>query len=78
MNDGDNVEAARRGEAAGCKYVQIDEPLFATADDREVEVAVEAINMAVDAYVMKSPDFRELKSKVKELLSVPHQEVKSL
>jgi 5-methyltetrahydropteroyltriglutamate--homocysteine methyltransferase len=38
----------RELEAAGCRYVQIDEPLFATADDDEVEAAVDAINMAVE------------------------------
>lgn len=35
-------------EAAGCKYIQLDEPLFAMADDAEVEAAVDAINMATD------------------------------
>lgn len=35
-------------EAAGCRYVQIDEPLFAAVDDDEVQAAVEAINMAVE------------------------------
>jgi 5-methyltetrahydropteroyltriglutamate--homocysteine methyltransferase len=35
-------------EAAGCRYVQIDEPLFAVSEDGEVEAAVDAINMAVE------------------------------
>lgn len=33
---------------AGCKHIQIDEPLFTMADDDEVEAAVAAINMAID------------------------------
>jgi 5-methyltetrahydropteroyltriglutamate--homocysteine methyltransferase len=33
--------------AAGCKHIQIDEPLFTMADDSEVKVAVDAINMAI-------------------------------
>ena len=35
-------------EAAGCKYIQIDEPLFAIADDAEVQAAVDAINLATE------------------------------
>jgi 5-methyltetrahydropteroyltriglutamate--homocysteine methyltransferase len=35
-------------EAAGCKYVQIDEPLFAISEDEEVEAAVNAINLAIE------------------------------
>jgi 5-methyltetrahydropteroyltriglutamate--homocysteine methyltransferase len=35
-------------EAMGARYIQIDEPLFAISDDREVEAAVDAINMAVE------------------------------
>lgn len=35
-------------EAAGCKYVQIDEPLFAIAEDEEVEAAVDSINLAIE------------------------------
>jgi 5-methyltetrahydropteroyltriglutamate--homocysteine methyltransferase len=35
-------------EKAGCKYIQIDEPLFAISDDPEVEAAVEAINLATE------------------------------
>lgn len=35
-------------QTAGCKYVQIDEPLFAVSDDEEVQAAVEAINMATE------------------------------
>jgi 5-methyltetrahydropteroyltriglutamate--homocysteine methyltransferase len=34
--------------AAGCRYAQIDEPLFAVADDQEVKAAVEAINLAIE------------------------------
>jgi 5-methyltetrahydropteroyltriglutamate--homocysteine methyltransferase len=33
--------------AAGCKHIQIDEPLFTMADDREVQAAVGAINAAI-------------------------------
>jgi 5-methyltetrahydropteroyltriglutamate--homocysteine methyltransferase len=32
---------------AGCKHIQIDEPLFTLADDAEVGAAVEVINMAI-------------------------------
>ncbi|MDQ3755094.1 MAG: hypothetical protein M3371_10220 [Acidobacteriota bacterium] len=35
-------------EAAGCKYLQIDEPLFAISDDEEVQAAVDAINMSTE------------------------------
>lgn len=35
-------------QVAGCKYIQIDEPLFAIADDDEVEAAVEAINISTE------------------------------
>ncbi len=35
-------------EAAGCKYVQIDEPLFIISDDQEVQAAVDAINLATE------------------------------
>ena len=34
-------------ETAGCRYIQIDEPLFAISDDAEVKAAVDAINLAV-------------------------------
>jgi 5-methyltetrahydropteroyltriglutamate--homocysteine methyltransferase len=33
---------------AGCKHIQIDEPLFTLADDAEVGAAVDAINMAIE------------------------------
>ena len=33
---------------AGCKHIQIDEPLFTMSDDSEVAAAVEAINMAIE------------------------------
>lgn len=33
---------------AGCKHIQIDEPLFTMCDDAEVQSAVDAINMAID------------------------------
>jgi 5-methyltetrahydropteroyltriglutamate--homocysteine methyltransferase len=33
--------------AAGCKHIQIDEPLFTMSDDGEVKAAVAAINLAV-------------------------------
>lgn len=49
---GDLAEVINRNfkdlRKAGCKYVQIDEPLFAVSIDREVEAAVEAINLAID------------------------------
>jgi 5-methyltetrahydropteroyltriglutamate--homocysteine methyltransferase len=32
---------------AGCKFIQIDEPLFTMSDDDEVAAAVEAINLAI-------------------------------
>ncbi len=35
-------------EKAGCKYIQIDEPLFAISDDPEVAAAVEAINLSTE------------------------------
>jgi 5-methyltetrahydropteroyltriglutamate--homocysteine methyltransferase len=34
--------------AAGCKNIQIDEPLFTMADEREMDVAVAAINLAIE------------------------------
>jgi len=33
---------------AGCKNIQIDEPLFTMADDAEVQAAVDAINLAIE------------------------------
>ncbi len=39
-------------EAAGCKYLQIDEPLFAIADDAEVKAAVDAINASTEGLKM--------------------------
>jgi len=33
--------------AAGCRHIQIDEPLFTLADDAEVQAAVAAINLAI-------------------------------
>jgi 5-methyltetrahydropteroyltriglutamate--homocysteine methyltransferase len=33
---------------AGCRYIQVDEPLFAVSDDQEVKAAVAAINMATE------------------------------
>lgn len=38
----------RQLEDAGCKYLQIDEPLFAISSDEEVQHAVDAINLAVE------------------------------
>lgn len=35
-------------EEAGCRNIQVDEPLFALADDEEMGWAVEAVNMATD------------------------------
>jgi 5-methyltetrahydropteroyltriglutamate--homocysteine methyltransferase len=34
--------------AAGCKHIQIDEPLFTISDDDEVRAAVDAINLAIE------------------------------
>ena len=34
--------------AAGCKHIQIDEPLFTISDDDEVQAAVDAINLAIE------------------------------
>ena len=33
---------------AGCKHIQIDEPLFTMSDDAEVQAAVDAINLAIE------------------------------
>ena len=35
-------------EAEGCRHIQIDEPLFAISDDKEVQAAVDAINLAIE------------------------------
>ena len=35
-------------EEAGCRHIQVDEPLFALAGDEEMGWAVEAVNMATD------------------------------
>jgi len=35
-------------EAAGCRHIQVDEPLFALADDEEMGWAVEAVNMCTE------------------------------
>jgi 5-methyltetrahydropteroyltriglutamate--homocysteine methyltransferase len=34
--------------AAGCKNIQIDEPLFTMSDEQEIDAAVEAINIAIE------------------------------
>jgi|GEM_PF-558462 len=34
--------------AAGCRHIQIDEPLFTMSDDAEVRAAVDAINLAIE------------------------------
>lgn len=34
--------------AEGCKNIQVDEPLFTMSDDKEVEAAVDAINLAIE------------------------------
>jgi 5-methyltetrahydropteroyltriglutamate--homocysteine methyltransferase len=34
--------------AAGCRHIQIDEPLFTMAEDEEVQAAVNAINLAIE------------------------------
>jgi 5-methyltetrahydropteroyltriglutamate--homocysteine methyltransferase len=33
---------------AGCEHIQIDEPLFTMGDDKEVEAAVDVINLAIE------------------------------
>jgi 5-methyltetrahydropteroyltriglutamate--homocysteine methyltransferase len=33
---------------AGCKYIQIDEPLFTLPDDAEVAAAIDAVNLAIE------------------------------
>jgi 5-methyltetrahydropteroyltriglutamate--homocysteine methyltransferase len=33
---------------AGCKHIQVDEPLFTMSDDKEVQAAVDCINMAIE------------------------------
>lgn len=33
---------------AGCKHIQIDEPLFTMSDEKEVQAAVDAINLAIE------------------------------
>lgn len=33
---------------AGCKHIQIDEPLFTLSDEQEVDAAVDAINLAIE------------------------------
>jgi 5-methyltetrahydropteroyltriglutamate--homocysteine methyltransferase len=38
----------RRLAEEGCRYIQIDEPLFTLADEDEVAAAVEAINIAIE------------------------------
>jgi 5-methyltetrahydropteroyltriglutamate--homocysteine methyltransferase len=38
----------KRLAAAGCKHIQVDEPLFTMSDDKEVQAAVDAINGAIE------------------------------
>ena len=38
----------KRLAEAGCKHIQIDEPYFTVADDKEVQTAVDVINMAIE------------------------------
>ena len=38
----------RKLAAAGCQHIQIDEPLFTMSDEKEVEAAVDAINLAIE------------------------------
>jgi 5-methyltetrahydropteroyltriglutamate--homocysteine methyltransferase len=33
---------------AGCRYIQIDEPLFTASDDKDVQAAVDAVNLAIE------------------------------
>jgi 5-methyltetrahydropteroyltriglutamate--homocysteine methyltransferase len=42
----------RRLQEAGCRHIQIDEPLFIISDDEEVRAAVEAINLATEGLTM--------------------------
>ncbi len=39
-------------EAAGCRYIQLDEPLFGVSTDDEIRAGVEAINMAIEGLTM--------------------------
>ena len=38
----------RKLAAAGCRHIQIDEPLFTMSDDNEIAAAVDAINLAIE------------------------------
>ena len=38
---------------AGCKHIQVDEPLFTMSDDDEVQAAVDAINLAIEGLAGK-------------------------
>ena len=38
----------QRLASAGCKHIQVDEPLFTLSDDAEVQAAVDAINIAIE------------------------------
>jgi 5-methyltetrahydropteroyltriglutamate--homocysteine methyltransferase len=38
----------RKLAAAGCRHIQIDEPLFTMPDDDEIAAAVDAINLAIE------------------------------
>jgi 5-methyltetrahydropteroyltriglutamate--homocysteine methyltransferase len=39
---------------AGCKHIQIDEPLFTMSEDDEVQAAVNAINLAIEGIAEKA------------------------
>jgi 5-methyltetrahydropteroyltriglutamate--homocysteine methyltransferase len=39
---------------AGCQHIQIDEPLFTLADDKDVSAAVDAINLAIEGLNSKA------------------------
>jgi 5-methyltetrahydropteroyltriglutamate--homocysteine methyltransferase len=38
----------RKLAAAGCRHIQIDEPLFTMSDDNEIAAAVDTINLAIE------------------------------
>ena len=39
---------------AGCRHIQIDEPLFTVAEEGEAAAAVEAINSAIEGLTRKA------------------------
>jgi 5-methyltetrahydropteroyltriglutamate--homocysteine methyltransferase len=39
---------------AGCRHIQIDEPLFTSSDEAEVQAAVDAINLAIEGLTVRA------------------------